>query len=89
MQTSDYISATVLSRKTAHTLDSLANGEKEKFIILKNNAPKAVLMSVDAYEAMEEELEDLRLTSLALARMQTFSLDDAISHKEMVEKFGK
>ena len=89
MQASDYISATVLSRKTAHTLDSLTNGEKEKFIILKNNAPKAILMSVDAYETMEEELEDLRLTSLALARMQTFSLDHAISHKEMLEKFGK
>ena len=46
-------------------------------------------MSVDAYEALEEELEDLRLTSLALARMQTFSLDDAITHKKMLEKFDK
>jgi len=89
MQTSDYISATVLSKKTAHTLDSLSSGENEKFIILKNNKPKAILMSVDAYEALEEELEDLRLTSLALARMQTFSFDDAITHKKMLEKFDK
>ena len=89
MQTSDYISATVLSKKTAHTLDSLSSGENEKFIILKNNAPKAILMSVDAYEALQEELEDLRLTSLALARLQTFSVDDAISHKKMMEKFDR
>jgi antitoxin StbD len=89
MQTSNYISATVLSKKTAHTLDSLSSGENEKFIILKNNAPKAILMSVDAYEALQEEIEDLRLTSLALARMQTFSFDDAISHKKMMEKFGR
>jgi len=46
-------------------------------------------MSVDAYEALKEELEDLRLTSLALARMQTFSFDDAITHKNMLEKFDK
>ncbi len=89
MQTSDYISATVLSKKTAHTLDSLSSGENEKLIILKNNAPKAILMSVDAYEALQEELEDLRLTSLALARLQTFSFDDAISHKKMMEKFDR
>ncbi len=57
MQTSNYISATVLSKKTAHTLDSLSSGENEKFIILKNNAPKAILMSVDAYEALQEEIE--------------------------------
>ncbi len=89
MQTSDYISATVLSKKTAHTLDSLSSGENEKLIILKNNAPKAILMSVDAYGALQEEIEDLRLTSLALARMQTFSFDDAVSHKKMMEKFGR
>ncbi len=89
MQTRDYISATALSKKTAHTLDSLSSGENEKFIILKNNEPKAILMSVSAYEALEEEIEDLRLTSLALTRMQTFSLDDTISHKKMLEKFGK
>ena len=89
MQTSDYISATVLSKKTARTLDSLSSGEIEKFIILKNNKPKAILMSVDSYEALEEELEDLRLTTLALARMQTFSFDDSITHKKMLEKFDK
>lgn len=89
MEISDYISATVLSKKTAHTLDSLSNGEREKFIILKNNTPKAILMSVEAFEALEEELEDLRLTSLALARIQTFNIDDSIPHKKMMEKFGK
>jgi len=28
----------------------------EKLIILKNNEPKVVLLSVEAYEAMEEEV---------------------------------
>ena len=89
MRGKDYLSATVLSKKTSATLDSLEKGETEKFIILKNNAPKAILMSIDAYEAMEEEIEDLRLATLAFARMKSFKPEEAFSHKEMMVKFGK
>ena len=69
MRATDFISATALSKKTSATLDALEKGEAEKLIILKNNAPKAVLLSVERYEAMAEEIEDLRLT--ALARLET------------------
>lgn len=41
------------------------------------------------YDAMEEEMEDLRLTALALARAQTFQLGQAVSHEIMMERFGK
>ena len=89
MHAKDYLSATALAKKTAATLDSLAKGDIEKFIILKNNAPKAILMSVEAYEAMEEEIEDLRLANLAFARLKSFETEEAISHKEMMRKFGQ
>ena len=89
MSAKEYLSATALSKKTAATLDSLAKGETEKFIILKNNAPKAVLLSIDAYEAMEEEMNDLRLATLAFARLKNFKPEEAISHKEMMRRFGK
>ena len=89
MHAKEYLSATALSKKTAATLDSLENGETEKFIILKNNAPKAVLLSIDAYEAMEEEMEDLRLAALGFARLKSFKPEEAYSHKEMMRKFGK
>ncbi len=89
MQTKDFLSATTLSKKTAATLDTLEKGDAEKLIILKNNAPKAILMSIDAYEAMEEEMEDLRLTALALARLQNFRSEDAIPHKKMMQKHSR
>jgi antitoxin StbD len=89
MHAKNYLSATTLSKKTAATLNTLEKGEAEKLIILKNNAPKAILMSIDAYEAMEEEMEDLRLTALALARLQTFKAKEALSHKKMMEMFSK
>ena len=46
-------------------------------------------MSFDVYEAMEEEIEDLRLTSLALSRIQNFDPGETISHREMMNKYTK
>ncbi len=89
MHIKNYLSATTLAKKTSATLDLIEKGDTEKFIILKNNAPKAVLMSLDAYEAMEEEIEDLRLAALAFARLQSFNPDDALSHQQMMSTFGK
>ncbi len=89
MRTTDYLSATALSKKTSATLDALDRGEAEKLIILKNNAPKAVLLSMESYEAMQEEMEDLRLTALAIARLESFEEKKALSHEYIQEKFGK
>jgi len=88
MHATDYLSATALSKKTAATLDSLEKGETEKLIILKNNTPKAILLSIEAYEVMEEEMEDLRLATLAFARINCFKPEEALSHKAIMEKFG-
>lgn len=89
MQLKNYLSATQLSKNTAAALNSLETGETDKLIILKNNSPKAILMSVASYEAMEEEIEDLRLTSLVLSRIQNFNFEETISHKEMMDKYTK
>jgi len=88
MRAKDFLSATDLSKKTSATLDALSKGEPEKLIILKNNSPKAVLLSMESYEAMQEEMEDLRLTALALARTETFDEQKALSHARIKKKFG-
>jgi len=88
MRTQDYLSATDLSKKTSASLDALERGDAEKFIILKNNSPKAVLLSMETYEAMQEEMEDLRLTAMALARVESFDEKNALSHDYIKEKFG-
>jgi len=89
MQIKNYLSSTQLSKKTAATLNSIEDGEIDKLIILKNNSPKAILMSFESYEAMEEEIEDLRLTALALSRIQNFNPEETITHKEMMDKYIK
>ena len=89
MHRNNFLSATALSKNTAATLATLESGEVEKLIILKNNSPKAVLVSIDAYEMMEEEMEDLRLAALSLARLHTFKQETALAHKDIMEKFSK
>ncbi len=89
MRAADYLSATALSKKTSATLEALEKGEAERLIILKNNAPKAILLSVESYEAMLEEIEDLRLTALAFTRMDSFDRKKALSHDYIREKFGR
>jgi len=89
MKQDEYISATNLSKKTSATLDLFDRGEIEKMIVLKNNAPKAVLLSMEAYQTMQEELEDLRLASLALIRQETFDPKKALTHERIMEKFAK
>ena len=89
MRATDYLSATALSKRTSATLDALEKGEAEKLIILRNNTPKAILLSIEHYETLQEEIEDLRLTALALARLETLDEKKALSHEYIQEKFGK
>ena len=88
MNVKDCLSATDLSKKTSATLATMDKGETDRFLILKNNSPKAVLISIDAYETMEEEIEDLRLATLALTRLESFKPEKALSHAEMMKKFS-
>ena len=89
MHSEKYLSATDLSKKTAATIDALEKGLADKLIILRNNAPNAVLLSIDAYEELMEEIEDLRLGALALARAKTFKEEEALSHEQVFGKFAK
>jgi antitoxin StbD len=43
---------------------------------------------MESYEAMQEEIEDLRHTALALARSESFEQDKALSHEYITDKFG-
>lgn len=85
----EYISATNLSKNTSATLDAFDRGDSEKVIVLKNNTPKAILLSITAFEAMQEEIEDLRLASLAFIRQESFNPRKAMSHQQMMEKFAE
>lgn len=54
------ISTTDLQRKGKELLDLLQDGEQKTFVVMRNNKQVAVLVALANYEAMLQELNELR-----------------------------
>jgi antitoxin StbD len=76
------ISATDLQKKTRELLDRISSGEEDHFVVMRDNRPTAVMMATGRYEALLDELADLRIEAVARARANT-PRKDYVSRKEM------
>ncbi len=76
------ISATDLQKKTRELLDRISSGEEDHFVVMRDNRPTAVMMATDRYEAIMDELADLRIQEVARSRLATPS-ENYISLEEM------
>jgi antitoxin StbD len=65
------VSSTDLQKKTRELLDRIATGRQDHFVVMRDNKPAAVMMATEKYEALIEELEDLRIEAVARARLAT------------------
>lgn len=81
------LSITEMVRSSKEIIDSLASGKHDRYVIIKNNSPTAVLLNIQTYENLLDELEDLRIEAIARNRLQDFPKSKAISHEEMLKKF--
>jgi len=84
----EMLSATDLSKKTSSILTELSEHTHDKFVIVRNNQPNAVLLSLDAYESLLEGIEDLQLSKLASERLESFDPSTAVAHEDMKRKYG-
>jgi antitoxin StbD len=81
------VSVTEVSRSAKTIFDRLSSGKQEKYVVMRNNAPAAVMMPVSVYEAMMDELDDLHIQLTARDRLRSFDRSKAISHEEMLKRF--
>jgi len=84
----EMLSATDLSKKTSSILTELSEHKHDKFVIVRNNQPNAVLLSLGAYESLLEEIEDLQLAKIASERLESFDPATATAHEDMKRKYG-
>jgi len=84
----EMLSATDLSKKTSSILTELSEHKHDKFVIVRNNQPNAVLLSLSAYESLLEDIEDLQLSKTARERLERFDPAAAIAHEDMKRKYG-
>ena len=90
MERSDQaVSITEVSRSAKAIFDRLAKGKQDKCVVMKNNIPVAVMLPVDFYEAIMDELEDLRTESVVRERIKTFDPAKALTHEEMMIRFAE
>lgn len=83
------ISVTQVARSAKEILRRLSSGKQERLLVLKNNAPAAVLLSVPAFEALMDELEDLRIEAVARRRLRDLKPTKTLSHAQMMRRYAR
>ena len=57
-------------------------------VVMKNNAPECVLLSPDEYVSLMDEVNDARLLTLAVKRMENFTPEETISEEQVMKDLG-
>ncbi|WEK32868.1 MAG: type II toxin-antitoxin system Phd/YefM family antitoxin [Candidatus Pseudomonas phytovorans] len=81
------VSATTMARTFGARLKQVTSGEAIHLVIFKDNEPAAVLIGVDAFQAMQDELEDLRADRLASERLLSLNDENTVSLEDMEARF--
>lgn len=82
------VSATAMARTFGARLKEVTNGDVSHLVVFKDNEPAAVLIGVSAYQAMQDELEDLRAELLAIERLRSLDEKETVSLEDMEALFN-
>jgi len=85
---SKLISVSDLSRGMASKIIQKVGKDKEQYIVVKNNKPEAVILSVDEYMELMEAKEDLELMQLAESRMRNYVPEETASHDDVLNRYN-
>jgi antitoxin StbD len=69
-------------------LKEVSSRATERLVIFKDNEPAAVIINVDAYQELLDELDDLRVDAVARERLSTFDKTKAISLSDMQARYA-
>ena len=68
-------------------LDAVTSGAVSHLVIIDDDEPAAVLLCVKVYQALQDELEDLRSERLAIERLPGIDSDATLNLEEMNARF--
>ena len=80
------VSVTDFARRAKELFNELSGAGR--FVVMKNNKPTGVVLSVEYFQGLLDELEDLRIDRVAAERLRTFDPARAIPLAEMKKRFG-
>lgn len=82
------ISVSELGRGQASKVVQDVERNKEQYIVVKNNKPQAIIISIDEYMDLMEAREELDLFMLAQERIKNSSGKEAIEFDEILDDLG-
>jgi len=82
------VSITDFTRSAKSYFDDLKEGIQSRFVVMKNNQPEAVMLSVETFELMMNELDDMRIELIASERLQDIDSHKLVSHEDVMKKFN-
>lgn len=68
-------------RLARDVFERLSSGEQGKPVVMRNNEMATVMLPASQYEALLEDLADLRIEAIARDRQASFDDKTAISHE--------
>lgn len=77
------VSATTMAQSFSARLKDITDGDVTHLVILNDNEPAAVLVGVNTYQALQDELEDLRSELLAIDRLRSLDDTNTLSLEDM------
>jgi antitoxin StbD len=82
------ISSTDLQKRTREILDSIIEGKQDRYVVMRDNKPAAVLLPTEMYEALMDELADMRIEAIARERIATFDESKALTIEQLKKNLG-
>jgi len=81
------VSTSELNRGLSKRMKELAK-DKLSLVVVKNNKPQAVLMSLEEYNELMEMKEDFELYQMAVERMKNYNPDKVTTFEELLKEEG-
>ncbi len=82
------ISVTAMVRSFSAKLKEVTSRATDRLVVFKDNEPAAVILNVQVYQDMQDELENLRIEAAARDRLAGFDAATAISHQDMRARYA-
>ncbi len=82
------VSITEIARSAKKYFDRLITGEQDRYVVMRNNAPAAVVLPVDYFESLISEIDDLQMEIVALRRLANMDENtELVSHEDMFARY--
>jgi antitoxin StbD len=81
------VSVTEMTQNFSARLKAITHGEVDQLVIVEHDQARAVLMSVDAFQAMRDEIRDVRAECCAAGRSAALCDAKLMSIEDMEARF--